>query len=151
MAHRRVLLMRHAQTIPDASTDFERSLTNQGKHDARNIPSSIRSHGWTPSRIILSSSRRTMETVELLAEYSEIPTEPKDELYLAPSETILEFMESTRRDETLLLVTHNPGCEVVLYQITGAYHEMTPGACAFLSESNGRWACERILRPDEVN
>ena len=150
MAQRRVLLMRHAQSIPNAPTDFERTLTNQGKSDAKKVPSRIRSHGWIPNRILVSSSRRTMETVELLAEYNETPTEPKEELYLAPSETVLEFMESTRSDETLLLVTHNPGCEVVLYQITGIYHEMTPGACAFLSESNGRWVCERVLRPNGV-
>jgi len=151
MVQRRVLIMRHAQTIPNAPTDFERALTNQGKHDAKKIPSRIRSHGWIPNRIVVSSSRRTMETVELFAEYHGIQTEPKEELYLASTGTIHEFIESTHSDETLLVVTHNPGCEMALYQITGIYHAMPPGACAFLSESNGRWACERVLRPDEVN
>jgi hypothetical protein len=40
MAQRRVLIMRHAQTIPNAPTDFERALTNQGKHDAKKNPKS---------------------------------------------------------------------------------------------------------------
>lgn len=149
MTRRKVLLMRHAQSIPNAPTDFERALTSQGRHDAGKIPSNIHSHGWKPSRIMASRSRRTMETVELLAEYKEIPTEPKDELYLATAETIYQFIESTLADETLLLVAHNPGCEMVLFQITGIYHEMPPGACALLSESNGSWGCERVLRPDE--
>lgn len=150
MTRRRVLLMRHAHSTPNAPTDFDRALSSQGKHDAGKIPSQIHSHGWEPSKILVSRSRRTMETVELLAEYKEIPTEPKEELYLATAETIYQFIESTLDDETLLLVAHNPGCEMVLFQITGIYHEMPPGSCALLSESNGRWVCERVLRPAEM-
>lgn len=149
MVFRRVLLMRHAKSNHDATSDSERPLTPQGRHDAQRISSEIHSLGWTPDRIVVSNSKRTLETVEMLSECQGVSKDSRADLYLASSETISEYIESTQALETLLIVTHNPGCERVLYQLTEVYHEMSPGSCALLSDSKGKWICERILNPGE--
>ena len=146
---RRVLLMRHAKSNHDAPSDFERPLSLQGRHDAQRIFSQMYSHGWVPDRIVVSNSKRTLETVEMLSKYQEVSPDLRDDLYLASAETISDYIESTQSSETLLIVTHNPGCELALYQLTGRFQEMSPGSCAFLSKSNGKWNCERLLSPDE--
>lgn len=147
MDFRRVLLMRHAMSSHDAPSDSERPLTPQGRYDAQRISSEIHSHGWIPDRIVVSNSKRTLQTVEMLSECKGVSKDSREDLYLASTETISEYIESTQPTETLLIVTHNPGCELVLYQLTGVYHEMSPGSCAMLSDSKGKWICQQVLNP----
>ena len=151
---RRVLLMRHAKSgWDDASlNDHQRPLNPRGVKDAPRIAQMLQHLEWTPKSVFISDSKRTLSTLEGMKEvFGEMTTHIMESLYHAPATTIIECIEKASRDEITLILSHNPGTEMALYELTGEFHEMPTAACALLVEQDGKWHCQRILRPKELD
>ena len=146
--------MRHAKSGWDDATlhDHQRPLNPRGVKDAPRIAQTLHRLKWSPERVFVSDSKRTLSTLEgMKVIFGDVITHVMESLYLAPVSTILECIEKASQDEVTLILSHNPGTELVLYELTGELHEMPTAACAMLVEQNGKWHCHRILRPKELD
>ena len=113
---KRLLLLRHAKTEPAGSgiEDHERELLDRGRLDAPAMGTYLAEKKYLPDLILSSTSRRTVETVELVVE--QLPRKQHidyvDQLYLAGSRVMLAVIRAVRAPvSTLLVVGHNPGME----------------------------------------
>jgi phosphohistidine phosphatase len=119
---KRLLLLRHAKTVPGGpgTDDHERPLMARGRADAPAMGRYIRDHGYEPELILSSTSRRTVETVELLSVQLQGParTEYKESLYLAePSDILAAIRVVADKVTTLMVVGHNPGMEAIATEL----------------------------------
>ena len=108
-----LLLLRHAKSAWDdpALSDHARPLNARGRRAAAAMGAAMRELGLAPSLVLVSSSRRTLQTLEGLGPLAGPPrVEPTDDLYLAPWPRLLEALRAVP-DETAcaLLIAHNPG------------------------------------------
>jgi phosphohistidine phosphatase len=115
---KRLLLLRHAKTVPQGAgiDDHERELMARGREDAPVIGRYIRKCGYTPDLILASTSRRTVETVELVTD--ELAGTQRidylEALYLAEPDVILSIVRlASDTVKSLMVVGHNPGMEQV--------------------------------------
>lgn len=152
MMQRRVLLMRHAESSSDgASSDHQRPLNPRGTKDAPRIAHTLQRLNWIPTRVFVSDSKRTLDTLEgMKTVFDQMDIQTMESLYLAPVTTLLECVQTANKEEVLLILSHNPGTELALYELTGEYHVMPPAACALLVYQDGKWQCQHILRPKEL-
>ena len=84
--HTRLIVMRHAKSSWSNAglDDHDRPLNKRGRKDAPRIALELQNRDWIPDRIRVSSSKRTMETLELMeaiSRNSTIDVEPS--LYLS--------------------------------------------------------------------
>ena len=63
---RRLVIMRHAKSSwkDQKLDDHERPLNNRGRRDAPIVADAIFERGWIPDIILVSSSKRTIQTLE---------------------------------------------------------------------------------------
>ncbi len=121
---RRLMLMRHAKAVPpEGMADEARPLSARGRKAAAAIGAFMAENGLTPDLALVSPSRRTLETWELLSPAHGKPphcrTEPR--LYAAPAETLLQVVRATPAAVgALLLIGHNPGLEQFAHALTGS-------------------------------
>jgi phosphohistidine phosphatase len=113
---KRLLLLRHAKTVPGGpgTDDHARKLAPRGRSDAPAIGRYMKKHRLEPDLICASTSRRTVETVELVTEAlkARFETEYLTALYLAEPETIIAVIQSApAKVASLCIVGHNPGME----------------------------------------
>jgi len=108
-----LLLLRHAKSSRDDPRleDRDRPLNDRGFRDAAALRKSMQTLGLAPDLVLVSPSRRTMQTLSALEPWDDTPlTESVESLYLADEAQLL----GTLRDipETVrsaLLIAHNPG------------------------------------------
>lgn len=107
-------LLRHAKSDwGDARVDdHERPLALRGERAASAIGAHLAATGVRPQRVLCSTARRAVDTLErVLAHFDDQPrVQTERELYLATPEQLLARLR--REDEgvdSLLLVGHNPG------------------------------------------
>src|SRR3954454_24332411 len=109
----RLILLRHAKAAPHAGGgDPERPLTQRGRRDAARVGDYLASHGLFPDLAVVSTAKRTRETLDLALEtFGEpCPVYAEPQLYLAEDATLLELMHATPPFVRLMLaVGHNPG------------------------------------------
>ena len=110
--HTRLIVMRHAKSSwSDAGLDdHERPLNKRGRRDAPRIAQELHDRDWTPDRIRVSSSKRTMETLELMeaiSRNSTIDVEPS--LYHSNISTLMQAVEEVEEGKTTMILSHNPG------------------------------------------
>ena len=120
--NRRLVIMRHAHSSRDNPNlaDHERPLDERGLRDSPRVAKQILSRGWKPDHISVSSSLRTIQTLENLGpELSEIPKSIEERLYLASLETLLSVVGSIPENTTQMIISHNPGCEMLLEKLSG--------------------------------
>jgi phosphohistidine phosphatase len=108
-----LLLLRHAKSSWDdaAMADRDRPLNSRGRVAAAAMRGAIHDLGLAPDMILVSTARRTIETMDALEPWDDTPLiEPLDDLYLATANRMLdilrEVMETVR---TVLVIGHNPG------------------------------------------
>lgn len=112
-AMRQLLLLRHAKSSWDEATlsDHARPLNGRGKSAAAAMGEQMRELGLAPDIALVSSARRTLQTLEALQPFEAAPIiEVMDDLYLAPwprlLDTLRDIPETAR---SVLLIGHNPG------------------------------------------
>lgn len=163
--------MRHAKSSWDDPrlADHARPLNPRGRRAAAAMRTAMRSYGLVPDVVLVSSARRTLQTLEQLEPWDETPlVEPMDALYLANAAqmcAVLNGVAETAR--SVLLIGHNPGLHELALQLTGtardpadarrlaegfptsALAEFTvPGAWRALAPGGGR--LHRFLAPRDL-
>jgi len=118
MSMRQLMLMRHAKAAPAPrfgteaeQSDHARPLNATGHAGAASMRAAMLDHGLSPDVILVSSARRTLQTLEELEPWDDIPLiEPMDALYLATAPAILKVLQGVSDTvRSALVIGHNPG------------------------------------------
>jgi len=150
---RRLIIMRHAKSSWDDPSlgDHDRPLNPRGLRDAPIMADTIERIGWTPNLILVSSSMRTRQTLDLMSHVlSDADTEIREGIYHAGLNDLLHELQDIPDAGTTMILGHNPGSELLIKHLSGEWHSMPTAAAALLSESNGTWIVEKVLRPKEL-
>lgn len=128
-----LILMRHAKAerARAALADHERALTEKGREDAAAIGARLHALGVAPDVVLVSSAKRTVETLNAISRWEGQPNvEVLESLYMAPAarihDIICELRETVR---SVLVVGHNPGIHelaVALAEASGAPSGILP-------------------------
>ena len=146
----RLIVMRHSKSSwSDASLDdHDRPLNKRGRREAPRIAQELHKRKWIPDRIRVSSSKRTMETLELMeviSRNSTIDVEPS--LYHSNISTLLQTVEEVEEGKTTMILSHNPGSEILVHQLSNRLEVMPTSAAALLEKQNDVWILIDVLRP----
>jgi len=118
-----LLLLRHAKSSWDdaALPDRDRPLNGRGRRAIAAIRKVMRELGLVPDLVLLSSSRRTRETLAGLEPWDETPLiEPMETLYLATAEQLLSVLRDVPETvRSVLLIGHNPGLHDLGVRLAG--------------------------------
>ena len=150
----RLIVMRHAESSSDyhGLADHDRPLNVRGQKDACLVGDALVERGWLPQLVLVSSSTRTLETLEGMAQHMEgARTEVRPEIYHAGISTLLTQLEGMMGEGTTMILGHNPGSEVLIKHLTGEWHAMPPATAALLVKSEGNWSFEGIIHPRELD
>jgi phosphohistidine phosphatase len=137
-----VIFLRHAKSdwADPGIGDHDRPLNRRGRAAAPRIGAWLREKRHLPDRILCSTALRTRQTLHLLG-VPEGATEFRDDLYLAPSETILRLARMPAR--VLLILGHNDGLAEAAAQAVAEppphpdFAAYPTGACTVVDVSAG--------------
>jgi phosphohistidine phosphatase len=119
---KRLMVLRHAKAEAESATgrDFDRPLAKRGRDDAADVGRAMRGRGFAPDAIIASPAKRVVETLAALAEgYGPLEPAYEQRIYNASPGTLLEVVQAADDGaQTLLLVGHNPGLQLLLLSLT---------------------------------
>jgi phosphohistidine phosphatase len=125
MTMRQLLLLRHAKSNWDdpSLNDHDRPLDAEGREAAAMVRTAINDLGLTPDLILVSSSRRTRETLELLEPLAATTrVERTSELYLASPRQILDQIALVPAETgSVMVIAHNPGLHDLAMTLTGSH------------------------------
>jgi phosphohistidine phosphatase len=120
---RQLLLLRHAKsTWDDASMpDRDRPLNLRGRHAAAAMRTAMSELGLAPDVVLVSTARRTMETLEALEPWDDTPLiEPMDSLYLADLAGLMAALHTVAETvRSVLMIGHNPGMHDLALTLAG--------------------------------
>lgn len=156
-----LVILRHAKSDwdTDAATDFERPLNTKGLKDAPKIGAQLATLVVDINKILCSPAIRTTQTWQLVNEqlknheHDEIFIE---EIYEADLDTLLAVISAHAADaDVLMLVGHNPGCQMLATHLCGNMEEIKPGtALIMVNDADSwqqalisRWQLSHFLRP----
>lgn len=111
----RLYLLRHAHARggTHATPDASRPLTARGRREAEGVRAYLASRDAPPARVLCSSARRAVETMQLaVAGLSPSPeVSVLDDLYLASAWKLFERVRAIEATDVapVLVVAHNPG------------------------------------------
>ena len=150
----RLIVMRHAESgWSDANLDdHERSLNKRGRIDAPRIAQELYDLDWIPDRIRVSSSRRTMETLQLMqviSHNSTIDAEPS--LYHSNISALMLAIEEMEEGKTTMILSHNPGSELLVHQLSNRLEVMPTAAAALFEKHQDDWILVDVLRPKSLS
>ena len=111
-------------------SDFQRPLNNRGIQNAGDLTYFLINKNIYPDRVLVSSSYRTLETLELAGKHiSADLISIKDAMYHASVETLLDLLVTQENEGTLLMVGHNPSMHYLTELLTGSHIDRFP-TCA---------------------
>lgn len=120
---RQLLILRHAKSSWDDPqlSDHARPLNARGRKSADAMRHAMRELGLAPDLVLVSSARRTLQTLETLEPWDEQPLiEPMDQLYLADASQLLGVLrEVSETVRAVLLIGHNPGLHDLAMLLVG--------------------------------
>ena len=127
-----LIVIRHAKSSwsDPGIDDFNRPLDQRGYRDAPEMGRRLAGSPIEINRIITSPANRAQTTAGIIGQALKIPKSqiaPRNDLYLASSEVILELIRDF--DDTwnhVLVVGHNPGMTSLVNQLTGTDIENIP-------------------------
>lgn len=133
--------MRHAKSSwsDPGLEDHRRPLNKRGRKSAPRIAAELVQRSWSPTHVISSDSTRTRETCELMQPLFEQPLaihfsmrlyhggvdELRDELHAVPDAA-----------DPVLFLGHNPGCQEIIYALTGESITVTTANAALLEATD---------------
>jgi phosphohistidine phosphatase len=122
---RQLLLLRHAKSAwNDASlSDHARPLDDAGLRAAVAMRRAMHGLGLAPDVVLVSSARRTLQTLEALEPWDETPlVETMDKLYLATAQQLLGVLRGVPETvRSLMVVAHNPGLHDLALTLAGPH------------------------------
>ena len=150
---RRLLVMRHAKSSwndPNLA-DHERPLNKRGRGDAPMVADAIFDRGWIPDLILVSSSKRTLQTLEGMSHrMGKAPFEVRSGIYHATVIDLMEELEDMLDNGTTMIIGHNPGSEILVNHLSGEWHTMPTATAVLLLHSGSSWSVEAVIRPKEI-
>ena len=121
---RQLLLLRHAKSSWDDPrlSDHGRPLSARGREAAASVREAMLRLALAPDVVLVSSSRRTLQTLEALLPWPETPIiEPMDALYLATAPQLFAVLNNVAETvRSLMLIGHNPGLHEFAQALTGS-------------------------------
>ncbi|MGH7041522.1 MAG: SixA phosphatase family protein [Acetobacteraceae bacterium] len=130
---RQLLLMRHAKAAAAAAgqSDRDRPLNEAGRQSVALIRAAMNDLGLAPDLVLVSRSRRTLETLGALEPWAETPlVETLEELYLASALTVRAMVNAVPETvRSVLLIGHNPG----LHAFASGLHDGGPAPASALN------------------
>lgn len=102
--------------------DHARPLDARGQHDAVAMGEAMRRLGLSPDIVLVSSARRTRETLAAIEPIEGSPlVDEHDALYLAPAEKMIEMLHAVPETaRSVLVIGHNPGLHNLALGLVGA-------------------------------
>ena len=150
---RRLIVMRHAKSSweePDLD-DHDRPLNKRGIRDAPRIADAIHDRGWSPDLILVSSSKRTLQTLsEMSYRFGQVPSQIRSGIYHATVNDLLLELEDMVQEGTTMILGHNPGSEILVNHLSGEWHTIPTATAVLLAESRGNWVVQEVIRPKEI-
>ena len=150
---RRLIVMRHAKSSwkdPNLD-DHERPLNKRGRRDAPKVADAIFERGWIPELILVSSSKRTLQTLEGMSHrMGKTPFEVRSGIYHATVIDLMEELEDMLDNGTTMIIGHNPGSEILVNHLSGEWHTMPTATAVLLLHSGSSWSVEAVIRPKEI-
>jgi phosphohistidine phosphatase len=120
---RQLLLLRHAKSSWDdpGLSDHARPLNARGRRAAAAMGGAMRDLGLQPDLVIVSSARRTLQTLEALTPFDDNALiEPMDSLYLAHVSLLLDGVRKVPETvRSVLMIGHNPGLHELALTLVG--------------------------------
>jgi phosphohistidine phosphatase len=120
---RQLLLLRHAKSSWDDASipDRDRPLNGRGRRAAAAMRQAMHDLGLLPDLVLVSPSRRTMQTLEALEPWEETPLiEPMESLYLADPPQLLAALHGVAETvRSVMLIGHNPGLHDLAVSLAG--------------------------------
>src|SRR5271155_1373435 len=120
---RQLLLLRHAKSAWNDATmpDRDRPLNARGRRSVAAMRQAMRDLGLVPDVVLVSTARRTQETLEALEPWDDAPLiVPMDSLYLAnPMQLIAALHGVAETVRSVLLIGHNPGLHDLAVDLAG--------------------------------
>ena len=118
-----LLLLRHAEAHdkPLGGSDIERTLTDEGLHQASIQGNFLRNAGIAVDRIVASSAKRAGQTAGAFMEAGglSLDVQSEDALYNAPGDALLVFLRGLPEEVShVLLVAHLPGVAELVSLLT---------------------------------
>ena len=115
--------MRHAKSSWDDPrlSDHARPLNPRGRAAATAMRAAMHDMGVAPDLVLVSSARRTLQTLETLEPWDDTPlVEPMDALYLAGPEQMLAILHQVAETvRSVLVLGHNPGMHDLAMLLAG--------------------------------
>ena len=150
---RRLIVMRHAKSSwkdPNLD-DHERPLNKRGREDAPMVADAIFDRGWIPDLILVSSSKRTLQTLEGMSHrMGKAPFEVRSGIYHATVIDLMIELEDMLNVGTTMILGHNPGSELLVNHLSGEWHTMPTATAVLLLHSGSSWSVEAVIRPKEI-
>jgi phosphohistidine phosphatase len=123
----RLVLVRHAEAAP-GSPDELRTLTPEGREQARALGERLRAEGVLPDAVLSSPLLRARETAAALD-----LGEPEPDDRLAPGATVDSVREAAAgRGDVVLVVGHQPDCGQIAAALTGEEPRFPPTGVAVI-------------------
>ena len=157
----RLILMRHAKSswkYPEL-TDHERPLNKRGRKASVKIAKELIRLDWIPDKLYSSDSARTKETWKRMAKHiQQVDVEYSRKFYHSKPKKIMKNIPDEVNQETIMILSHNPGCADFLEHLCGEWHRMPTAATALLTVKNpeigwktqANWDLEELLIPREL-
>jgi phosphohistidine phosphatase len=118
-----LLLLRHAKSSRDdpKMADLERPLNKRGRRGAGTMRKAMQDLGLTPDVVLVSPSRRTLETLAALEPWDDTPlVEQVETLYLASLPQLLDILRGVNETvRSVMLIGHNPGMHELAMLLSG--------------------------------
>jgi phosphohistidine phosphatase len=151
---KKLFLLRHAKSSWDNPnlSDFQRPLNNRGIENASDLSDFLIKKNIYPDRVLVSSSYRTLETLELAGKH--ISTDfinIKDAIYHASVDTLLDLLVTQENDGTILMVGHNPSMHYLTELLTGTIIDKFPTCALAEIELTTSWVDIRHASHTLVN
>ena len=93
-----------------------------------------------------------METLELMgviSRNSTIDIEPS--LYHSNISTLLQTVEEVEEGKTTMILSHNPGSEILVHQLSNRLEVMPTSAAALFERQHEGWMLIDVLRPKSLS
>ena len=119
---RQLLLLRHAKSSWDDPklSDHARPLNARGRRSAAAMRRAMRDLSLAPDIVLVSSARRTLQTLDALEPWDDTPLQEQIEaLYLASATQIIGVLHDVPETvRSVLLIGHNPGMHELAQALT---------------------------------
>jgi len=157
----KLILMRHAKSswkYPEL-TDHERPLNKRGRKASVKIAKELIQLKWIPNKLYSSDSERTKETWKRMNKHiKNIDVKFSRKFYHSKPKKIMKNIPDDLEYETIMILSHNPGCADFLEYLCGKWYRMPTAATALLRikdntkswKETRNWILEDLILPREL-